>query len=128
MLSLFCTLTLMLSQSTTIIFNQTSMQHIFSLKNLDLPLQPLSITLRQLSNPLSSTLLTARKNSAPLTNSTTENSEIVADLYDYNTWVSKSRVHLLLLQKDPDWFLGVYTFEFYNSIQWILSIKPLGNC
>ena len=127
MFSIFCTLTFMLSECTSIIFNQTSKQHYFSLKNFDLPPQPLSITLRQLSSPVSSTLLTARMSSAPSTNSSTENWKISADLYDYNSWISKSRVHLLQLPIHQDWFLGVYTFEFYNSIQWILSIRPLGN-
>lgn len=127
MLIIFYIFTTLLCECTTVLFNQTLKQHYLSLKDLNLPSKALSITLRQLSPTTTSTLLTARKDFFPSTNSTTENWEIKADKYDFDDWVSKSRTHILQLNEYHDWRLGIYTYEFYTQIEWILTIEPLGD-
>lgn len=83
------------------------------------------VILSSMSNETSETLLVARLNSKPEYTIKPPNWGIDADIYDYNSWVSESQTHKLILTQGGNWYIGIYTTP--GKKFWNLTINGISN-
>ncbi|OMJ95195.1 hypothetical protein SteCoe_1396 [Stentor coeruleus] len=96
------------------------------------------IILSSMSNETSETLLVAKLNSKPKIIKGPPDLRIDADIYDYNSWVSGSQTHKLILTQGNNWFIGIYitpgikiwnlTINGINTAECFSSCTFHGNC
>ena len=107
---------------------QSLQEYTFSLSSLNISYFPYyQVELSLLTKNTTETLLTAKSNSSPTAFSLSENWEIDADLFDYNSWISGSSTHYLFLLNNKNWFIGVFTYTINSTVEWELSITGLCN-